>query len=401
MSFWSKLIIMIKPVGKKSTSPMEIYYWSKLTSDEKLAGGDIRAEYVIPEMMKNSSGSCYLLLPETILRKQFITNHQSLSKILLVFLVPLKLAKVVKKSGKTIKFVYCSTCYSWDILPAFIIKLLFHAKLVCISHDTPKQLSGYYFYRRSEKFSIIKSIFYTFIGKFQVFLLRYVDIPVGISKFAMDFFRDPVMRGRAILSSNTVPYVLKEPDNSSRQYDIVLLGRIIPRKNVKKFINSFKSKQYYRKIELLVITNSPKSSVDEEIVNDLNTNLLNLTVKYNASEDEKFNLLKQSKIYVSLSRDETFSIAAMEAASMGCSLLLSDYMFFKDIYGDAAIYVNEDSSEEVWEQIINLLNTQSTLNEYSKRSLKIASRYLVSNVAKQDYEFILKNINGRGDENEA
>ena len=221
----------------KGRDLMEIYYWSKLASDGKLAGGDIRAKYVIPNMIQISKDSCFLLLPETILRKKFLTNHQSLSKILLSFLMPLKLSKLVKKSGKKIKFVYCSTCYSWDIFPAIIIKFLFHTKLICISHDTPKQLSGYSFYRESEKFSISKSIFFTLIGKFQISLLNYVDIPVSISKFGMDFFIDPAVRGKAILSSNTVPYVLKKPADSLRPYDTVLLGRIIPRKNVNKFIN--------------------------------------------------------------------------------------------------------------------------------------------------------------------
>lgn len=384
----------------KGRDLMEIYYWSKLTSDGKLAGGDIRAKYVIPNMMQISKDSCYLLLPETILRKELLANHQSLSKILLTLLMPLKLARVVKKSGKKIKFVYCSTCYSWDIFPAIFIKFLFYTKLICISHDTPKQLSGYSFYRENEKFSISKSIFFTLIGKFQLFLLRYVDVPVSISKFAMDFFVDPSVRGKAILSSNTVPYVLKKPIDSLRPYDIVLLGRIIPRKNVNKFINILKNKQYHRKITLLVITNSSISSVEREIVGDLDSNLLELTVKYDASEEEKFDLLMQSKVYVSLSKDENFSIAAMEAASMGCALILSDYSFFRDIYGDAAIYVDEAHAEEVWAHITNILSNPKILREYADKAIKIANRYLASDVARRDYELILEKIIGGEHTNE-
>ena len=82
--------------------------------------------------------------------------------------------------------------------------------------------------------------------------------------------------------------MLKDPNNCFRQYDIVLLGRIIPRKNINKFINAFKGKKYHRKIKLLVITNSPKSSVDREVVRDLDSNLFDLTVKYDASEEEKY-----------------------------------------------------------------------------------------------------------------
>ena len=378
---------------------MEIYYWSKLSDDSKLAGGDIRAKYVIPEMIRISKDSCYLLLPEAILGKKLLSHHQSLSKIMLLFLVPLSLSKMIKKSGKKPKFVYCSTCYSWDVLPAIFIKFLFHTKLVCISHDTPKQLTGYAFYRENEKFSILKSIFFTLIGKFQVFLLRCVDIPVGISKFAMDFFVNPDIRERAILSSNTVPYVIGNPTDDLRQYDIVILGRIIPRKNTNKLINAFKDKQFHRKITLLVITNSSPSSVENEISMDLNSELISLTVKYNASEDEKFDLLKQTKMYVSLSKDENFSIAAMEAASMGCALLLSDYSFFRDIYGDASMYVGEDSSNDIWNYITRVLDNPNILMDYSHKAAKVASKYLVGNVARQDYDMILKRVTGKGIEN--
>jgi glycosyltransferase involved in cell wall biosynthesis len=143
-----------------------------------------------------------------------------------------------------------------------------------------------------------------------------------------------------------------------------------------------------------------KSSVEHEILRDLDSNILNLTVKYDASEEEKFNLLSQSKVYVSLSKDENFSIAAMEAASMGCVLILSDYSFFRDIYGEGAIYVDEDSGDKIWKNITNALNNQRMLEEYSDLAIKIASKYLVENVARQDYELVLKNIMDREFENE-
>lgn len=378
----------------KSRNSIEIYYWSKMAPDEKLAGGDIRAKYVIPEMMRVSGEEKYLILPETMLSKKILSSHQSFSKLLMSVMIPLKVTKLVNKSKKQIKFFYCSTCYSWDTLPALIIKFIFHTKVICISHDTPKQLSGYSFYRTNESFSMVKSFFFAIIGRIQTFLLRYIDIPVGISIFAMDFFADSRVRGRAILSSNTVPQILNESDRNLRNYDIVLLGRIIPRKNVNKLIKSLKNRQYARKINLLVITNSPKQSVENEIIKDLDEKILNLTVKYDASEEEKFELLKLSKVYISLSKDENFSIAAMEAASMGVALILSDHNFFRDIYGKSAIYVDEDDSQDIWNNIINLLNNPNMLSEYSKKSIEIAMKYLVENVAKGDYNLIQNKIGG-------
>ncbi len=382
---------MIASSGKNKST--EVYYWSKLDDDEKLAGGDIRAMHVIPEMMRISERKTLLVVPEELIRKKFLTKHQSTSKIFLVFLVPISIIKAVVKQKYQIRFIYCSTCYPWDTLPAIFIKKIFDTKIVCISHDTPKQLSGYEFYRINEKFSIVKSMLFTAIGKFQNFLLRYVDVPIGLSEFAMDFFRTPNVRGRAIMSSNPIDTILSEGEiNNPRTYDIVILGRIIPRKNVQKIIKTFRNRSYERRLKILVITNSTEETVEREIRRYIDYECIELTCKYSINENQKLDLLKQSKIYISLSMDENFSIATLEAASMGTALILSDYPFFKNIYGQSAIYVDENDPDELWNQVCNLLNDKERLR-YSKNAIRVASHYLSTNVASNDYYRIEERLN--------
>ena len=379
--------------GSGKTKSAEVYYWSKLDDDEKLAGGDIRAMHVIPEMIRVSERKTLLVLPEKLIRKKFLVKHQSASKIFLVFLIPILIIKTCVKQKYRIRFIYCSTCYPWDTLPAIFIKKICDTRIVCISHDTPKQLFGYTFYRIGENFPVVKSMLFAAIGKFQNFLLRYVDVPIGVSEFAMDFFRNPNVRGRAIMSSNAIYTILSEGEiNNPRTYDIVILGRIIPRKNVQKIIKAFRNRSYERRLKLLVITNSAEESVEREILRYVDYGLIVPTCRYSVNEDQKLDLLKRSKIYISLSQDENFSVAAMEAASMGTALILSDYVFFRNIFGQSAIYVNENDPDELWNQVCNLLDDKERLR-YSENALRVASNYLSTNVARNDYYRIDERLN--------
>ncbi len=384
-----------KNAHKSSKDTVEIYYWSKYQEHQEMAGGDIRAMYIIPQMMQISENDCLLFTPYSILPRKMIQNHRFLSKLLMNFAFPLFVFKYSYKKQYNIKFIYCSTCYVWDIFSPIIIKFITGSKLICVSHDTPKQLEGYQFYRLNEHYSIVKAILFTLIGRFQVFLLNYIDIPISISLFALGFFNNGV-RNRALLSSNGIPSIINENElNKERTYDIVLLGRIIPRKNISKIFRCFSGKKLAKKIKILVITNSNNEAIHKEIMPYLDEQIIDLCLKFNAEEREKFDLLKQSKLYISLSVDENFSIAAMEAASMGTVLILSDYQFFKDIYGEAAIYVDPDDCDTLWNIITEFLTTEERMSVYRRRSMDIAKKYLNSNIARNEYLNIIKRIQDR------
>lgn len=57
--------------------------------------------------------------------------------------------------------------------------------------------------------------------------------------------------------------------------------------------------------------------------------------------NDVFEYLVAADIYVSLSRQETFGTAALEAAAVGLPLILSDIPAFRETYGDAAQFVKE------------------------------------------------------------
>ena len=125
---------------KTNRNGFEIYFWSKYQEDQKLGGGEIRAMYIIPELIKVSTDESLLVTPYSFLPERIIKKHRLISKIATTFILPLYVIKYSILKDQKIKFIYCSTCYNWDILPSIIIKFLTGAKTICTSHDTPNQI---------------------------------------------------------------------------------------------------------------------------------------------------------------------------------------------------------------------------------------------------------------------
>lgn len=370
---------------------VEVYYWPKFQKEEQLAGGEIRAMYMIPEFKKISKNRTVTVVPSAFFKEGAFVRSDLMRRILVVFLFPIYVRRIIPKNKYEISFVYCSTCYVWELLPAMVLRLFRRFKIVCVSHDTPAQREGYNFYRRSEKKGIIKSVIMSEIEKLQEFLLRFVDVPIAISSFAMDFFRPDYIRSKALLSSNGVPRIFS-PSGSihTRKFDVVYVGRVVERKNLRTVLKALSLFQH--NINFLLITNSPEDQISRLIKENMANDLISVTVKYKVSEEEKYLLLNDSKISINLSYDETFSISTLESAACGDALLLSDRDFFRQIYGNAAVYVDPFDPAAVSNWIEELLRDQTELNIMSNLALSIAEKYQYSNIAITEYSEIRKAV---------
>ena len=357
-----------------------------------LAGGDNRALYMLPEIAKISKSECVTIRPDHIFSKLSM-EHKSLIKAVMVFALPILLIKMKIKDKKKIKFIYCTTCYAWDILPAVLIKFITGSEVICVSHDTPLQKEGYVFFRKKENMSIFKSFLFTALEKLQEFLVSFVDIPIAISEFAMSFFSEAIPRERILLSSNGVPSVLTvdEADNS-RIYDVVYVGRVIHRKNIPNLLKALSLKEFSRNLSLAFISNSDETEIRKMMEENLLTDTVKTHIFHKATEKEKYDILKKARISINISKDENFSISTLESASSGTALILSDSDFFKRIYKDSAIYVDPDKPDKIRSALDLLLNNESLMREMQAKAIRIAERYKYENLATNEYAGIIDRI---------
>jgi 1,2-diacylglycerol-3-alpha-glucose alpha-1,2-galactosyltransferase len=85
-----------------------------------------------------------------------------------------------------------------------------------------------------------------------------------------------------------------------------------------------------------------------------------------------FDLLAAADIYLSLSKQETFGIATLEAAAAGRPLVISDLPVFHGVYGGAAQYV---PSEGPMKLLSALALSETLRHDWGRRAAKVADKY--------------------------
>lgn len=88
-------------------------------------------------------------------------------------------------------------------------------------------------------------------------------------------------------------------------------------------------------------------------------------------------------IYVLSSRYEPFGLAALEAAQAGCALVLSDISNLREIWGDAALYIQPDDPHSL-EVALALLMADSTFRKVmAQRACARAQKFTSERMAEQ------------------
>lgn len=73
-------------------------------------------------------------------------------------------------------------------------------------------------------------------------------------------------------------------------------------------------------------------------------------------------LLESSAVYVVTSRYEPFGLAPVEAAFCGCAVVANDLPSLREIWGDAALYFQQNDAASLSEVLNNLLADQKTIS---------------------------------------
>lgn len=107
-------------------------------------------------------------------------------------------------------------------------------------------------------------------------------------------------------------------------------------------------------------------------------------------------LLDKVALFVSPSLYEPFGLAALEAASHGCALVLSDIDTYREIWGDAASYFDPEDEGSLVYAVNKLINDITLLEEMRKRAWEKSHNYPVQTTARaymQLYRSLLAKTN--------
>lgn len=99
------------------------------------------------------------------------------------------------------------------------------------------------------------------------------------------------------------------------------------------------------------------------------------------SDDNLAQWLARASIYAAPAHYEPFGLSILEAARAGCALVLGDIPSLREIWGDAAEYVDPDNPEELLRALNHLIDHPQRLREMMERAWRHSQRYSDSRMA--------------------
>jgi glycosyltransferase involved in cell wall biosynthesis len=134
---------------------------------------------------------------------------------------------------------------------------------------------------------------------------------------------------------------------------ILSVASMDPRKNLTKLVEAYQMAGIGQEVKLVL------AGKTDPIFNiDLPEEILARSVGY-VSDEELSSLYENAAIFVCPSLYEGFGIPPLEAMALGCPVILSDIPVFREIFGEAAHYVDPLDAKSIRDGIVLVLFDES------------------------------------------
>ena len=100
------------------------------------------------------------------------------------------------------------------------------------------------------------------------------------------------------------------------------------------------------------------------------------------SQKELSHYYKRAKVHVLPSWFETCGLSSLEAAAMGCNIVITDKGYARDYFGDQAIYCNPQSAASIYNAVLSA----SLINPSEELEKKIRKEFTWAQAAKKTLE---------------
>ena len=138
---------------------------------------------------------------------------------------------------------------------------------------------------------------------------------------------------------------------------ILFIGNRKKHKNLERLIYAFNKIKNQLKYKLVIAGSKDKNNGLKDGIDLLiqKLGLRNEIIELISPDDETIiNLYKNAQLFVFPSLYEGFGLPPLEAMACGCPVVVSDLPVSKEVCGDAAIYFNPESEEDIAAKIINI-----------------------------------------------
>jgi glycosyltransferase involved in cell wall biosynthesis len=288
-----------------------------------------------------------------------------------------------KSSSQEPDIIVASSHFLYDVLPATILRRRLQSKLVVYVHMILQST-------RSSREGITSSLS-LFNEKIGLFLCkRSADLIFAINN---DIKEDLISKGfeanRIVVVGNGIEHeFIDSVKGNAKIYDACYCGRLFRRKGVYDLIEVWREIiRYSPKSRLVIIGQGPEYLNLLAIVKKGGLEK-NIILTGYLSEKEKIAMIKQSKIFISPSYEESWGIAVSEAMACELPIVCYDLSAYK-IYGDSILKVGLGDKKAMMEVIADLLKNENKLTSLALEAKDKATKLMNwDNIASKEMEEI-------------
>lgn len=163
---------------------------------------------------------------------------------------------------------------------------------------------------------------------------------------------------------------------------ILFVGTLQPRKNIERLIEAFSTLRN-RNLQLIIVGKTGWLYED----------ILNAPKKYGVVENVKFlefvsdedlsELYSNAEFFILPSLYEGFGLPVLEAMQHGCPVITSNVSSLPEAGGDAALYVNPESTEDIAEKMAMLLKDEKLRKEMIEKGKRQVKKFSWEKTARE------------------
>ena len=184
-----------------------------------------------------------------------------------------------------------------------------------------------------------------------------------------------------------VEALLKTPD-ADKRFDIAFMGRMHEQKGVFELPDFWQLILRDRpKAKMVVVGEGPHREPMEAIFRTRNI-ADSVTFTGGISEEEKNQLLRQSRIGLSLSHEEGWGLSITEFLALGLPVVAYELPVFQQVFPDQLTLVNRGDVTTAAKQCLALLSDKRELKRRARTGSKFVQRYDYRHIAREELEVL-------------
>ena len=258
-----------------------------------------------------------------------------------------------------------------NILPAFLIKLLFRKPLYIVVHhfDITSHEKGNFslvkFVKNYRKigYSLSASFFKALAFILAISLLKKADKFISVSEFTARWLQELGAKRRDILvSGNGVD--LKKISSfcqnlHSKVFDGVFVGRISSEKGIYSLVDAWRIVvSRWQGAHLAIVGEGPELETLKKKIQDLKLER-NVMVFGGLPDEKMYKVLSRSKIFIFPSLFEGWGLAVAEALACGLPVVCYEIPALKEVFGEckSVFFISQFNSKVLAEKVLRILES--------------------------------------------